>query len=90
MPKPVPTEDVLTRRLDEERVLVHVGTGRIYSLNDTGARYWELLAEGRDREEIETVLREEFVVDRKTLRRELDRLEAELVDAGLLEVSEGA
>lgn len=87
MPKLAPTGDVLTRRLDDERVLVHVGTGRIYSLNDTGARFWELLAQGCDREEIETALREEFTVDRETLRRELDRLETELVDAGLLETS---
>jgi hypothetical protein len=38
-----PEDDVVSRRLEDEVVLVHLRTNRIYKLNETGARLWELL-----------------------------------------------
>jgi hypothetical protein len=35
-----PNRDVVARRLKDEIVLVHLRTNRIYSLNRTGARFW--------------------------------------------------
>jgi hypothetical protein len=42
--------------VDEEAVLVNLKTNRIYSLNPTGARLWELISVGNDREAAEAAL----------------------------------
>ena len=50
---PLPNPDVVSRRLGDDTVLVHLKTNRIFALNPTGARFWELLLEGMNRGEIE-------------------------------------
>ena len=67
-----PSEEVVARRLDEETVLVHLGTNRIFTLNATAARLWELLQEGHDCETIERRMRAEFDVDGAELAREIE------------------
>lgn len=58
--------------------MVHLRTNRIYSLNETGARLWELLEAGHDRERIERQMLEEFDVEAADLRREIAELLAML------------
>jgi len=70
--------DVLFRRLDDEMVLVHMKTNEIYALNPTGARFWELFAEGLPRERIEERLLAEFEVEHAQLTAEIDALLADL------------
>jgi hypothetical protein len=79
-----PNPNVVSRRLDDEVVLVHLHTNRIFALNETGARFWELLQSGLDRTEIERELRGEFEVDASTLAREVDALLRALVDEDLV------
>src|SRR5215510_5014894 len=43
---PRPNPDVIAKRLDDAAVLVHLGTNRIFELNGTGMRVWELLGQG--------------------------------------------
>jgi len=83
LPKPHPR--VLSRRLGDEVVLVHLDTNQIYALNETGARFWELLAETRDRDAAEATLRAEFDVSPDELSAEVDRLLGELVRLGLVQ-----
>jgi len=66
-------------------VLVHLRTNRIYSLNRTGARFWELLAEGNDRQTIEQRLLDEFDIDGGQVTAEIDGMLTRLADAGLVE-----
>lgn len=82
-----PSSDVISRRVDEEIVLVNLKTNRIYSLNPTGTRLWELLEGGMQRSEIEARLVEEFAVDRSALKTEIDSLVASLIEAELVEIS---
>lgn len=82
LPRPVP--DVVYRELGEESVLVHLGTSRIYSLNETGARLWVLIGLGWERDRIEEQLVSEFDVDRDVVRAEVDALLAALADEGLV------
>jgi hypothetical protein len=82
LPRPIP--DVAYRELEGEMVLVHLGTNRIYSLNETGARFWELLASGSERAEIERQLLDEFVIGPEELRAEVDSMLAALAEAGLV------
>jgi hypothetical protein len=76
--------EVVARRLEDEVVLVHLGTNRIYSLNATGGRYWELLEEGLGHEIIVRRLQDEFEVDKQTLEREIASITADLRRAGLV------
>jgi len=80
-----PNPDVAWRRVEREAVLVNLKTSRIYTLNPTGARLWELLGEGRDATDIEATLLGEFDVAAAELRCEVDRLLGELAEAGLIE-----
>jgi Coenzyme PQQ synthesis protein D (PqqD) len=80
-----PSPDVVHRRLGDEMVLVHLQTNEIFALNETGARFWELLAAGRSRAEIESTLTAEFDVTRVDLRREIDALLTELSRKSLVQ-----
>ena len=71
---PVPSPDVASRRLGDEVVLVHLKTNRIFSLSPTGARFWELLSDGRTRPEIEAELLDEYDVSREEVSAEIDSL----------------
>ena len=79
-----PHADVVWRRLDDDVVLVQLRTNRIYSLNTTAARAWELLSAGADRSEIERTLLNEFEVDPGDLCSSLDELLQRLSEADLV------
>ena len=78
---------VVSSRLGEAGVLVHLQTNRIFEVNATGLRIWELAGEGRALGEIEATLRGEFDVEPARLRTELMELVAELAREGLIEGS---
>jgi hypothetical protein len=80
-----PTADAVAKRVGNEVVLVQLRTNRIYTLNRTGARLWELLGEGHDLERARARMLREFDVDQDQLRDEADALIDELVARGLLE-----
>ena len=73
-----PNNDVISRQVGDERVLVHLQSNEMYSLNATGARAWELLSEGHDEESIAATLSDEYDVDRGEAQRELEELLDEL------------
>jgi hypothetical protein len=81
---PRPIEDVIYRELNGEFVLVHLGTDRIYALNETGSRFWELLAAGANRASIRQQMLDEFAVEPAALDEEIDALLTELAGAGLV------
>ena len=47
-----PNPEVIAKRLDQTTVLVDISTGRIFELNETGTRIWELLGQGLNMEQI--------------------------------------
>jgi hypothetical protein len=71
---PGPNPDVVSRRLGDEVVLVHLRTNRIFSLTPTGARFWELLSDGKSRTEIEAALLQEYEVTPEAVSTEIDSL----------------
>jgi hypothetical protein len=83
-PLPRPAPDVVFRDLGDETVLVNLRSNAIFSLNATGSRFWTLLAADRDRDRIERQLMEEFDVDVRVLRQEIDELLAALAAKGLV------
>lgn len=75
---PVVNPDVAHQRVEDEVVLVHLKTNQIFALNETGARFWELLCAGSSRPEIEAAMLAEFEVEPQTLAAEIDGLLAAL------------
>ena len=79
---------VVSSRLGDAGVLVHLQTNRIFEVNATGLRIWELAADGRTLAEIREVLQEEFDVQPDRLRDELLALVTELTREGLIDGDE--
>jgi coenzyme PQQ synthesis protein D (PqqD) len=82
---PQPNPSVVFKLLEQEAVLVHLETNRIFTLTETGARFWQLLAEGRDRPAIEQELLREYDVAEPELVAEIDSLLRELAAEGLVD-----
>lgn len=78
-------EDVLSRELDGEAVLLDLRSGRYFGLNATGARTWALMKEGLERAEIAARIVEEFEVDLERARLDVDRFVDGLLDRGLID-----
>ena len=76
--------DVVYNRLGDQGVLVHMRTNQIYELNWTGARFWELISAGHNREEIQQIMLQEFDVDEADLTAEIDTTLASLKNEGLV------
>jgi hypothetical protein len=81
----VPHPSVVSRRVNDEIVLVHLDTNRIYSLNATAAEFWELLVSGSDRAEAEAQLAATFDVEPAELAREVDSCIKQLLDERLVQ-----
>ena len=86
MTLPRPHEDVVSERVGDDLVLVHLGTNEIFALNPTGARFWELLVEGESREKIVERITAEYEVGRDELSAEIDAMVAELVQQKMVRV----
>lgn len=86
--KPVKVrDDVVSRVLDGEAVLLDLASGSYFGLNEVGTVVWEeLRTHGQIRKAIDKVL-EEFDVDRETAERDVAELVQELLDKKLLVTS---
>jgi hypothetical protein len=76
---------VVSSRLGDAGVLVHLRTNKIFELNATGLRIWELLGEGESLENVERRLCDEFNAEPTRLRSELVALLNALHHEGLVE-----
>ncbi|HEY3106521.1 MAG TPA: PqqD family protein [Gaiellaceae bacterium] len=85
-----PDADVVAQRLGDEIVMVHLRTNQIFVLNRTGARFWELLADGSDLEDAKAKLLAEFDVAEERLEQELEEFIALLSKEKLIDVDESA
>lgn len=67
-----PHPQAVVQRLGDSMVLVHMETDRIFELNLTATRLWELLSEGQSHSAIKFRLLNEFDVDEDVLKDEID------------------
>lgn len=84
-----PSAEVVSSRLGDAGVLVHLQTNRIFELNSTGLRIWELLGEGRRLDDIERILQHEFDGDHERLRSDMLNLIGALAREGLVSDDDG-
>jgi hypothetical protein len=80
-----PSPDVIAKRLDQSAVLVDISTNRVFELNETGIRIWELLSQGTTVDAIAHQLIAEFDVEQLQATREVNALISRLESEGLLE-----
>jgi hypothetical protein len=80
-----PTSDAVSNCIGGETVLIHMRTSRIFKLNRTTSRLWELLVAGRDQNTIRRTMSEDFGVSEIELTSELQRILALLQQEGLIE-----
>ena len=76
---------VVSSRLGDVGVLVHLQTNRIFEVNATGLRIWELAGQGRTLGQISDALQREFTVEPERLRTDLLALVAELAREGMVD-----
>jgi hypothetical protein len=79
-----PNPDVIAKRLDQTSVLVHIPTNRIFELNETGSRVWEMIGESLNADQIVRRLTDEFEVEEAQAAKEVTELLTRLRDEGLL------
>ena len=77
--------DVVSNRLGEGGVVVNLRTNRIFELNPTGMRAWELMAECHRMQDIARRLQDEFAGDPDLVFAELQQLVADLAREGLID-----
>ena len=72
------TPDTVAERLGDELVLIHMKTDRMFLLNGTGARVWELLSTGHEVAEIQRRVLQEFEATEAELATDIHDLIASL------------
>ncbi len=81
-------DSVMKTTVDNEIVLLDKATGMYYGLNETASRMLELALEHRKRDEILSIIQEEFDVDMPTIESDFDALLENLINKGLALESE--
>jgi hypothetical protein len=79
--------DVILQVIDREALILKLDDEVAFSLNETGARIGQLIAEGRGLDELVDILASEYATPRSELDREVRGLVKTLLGKGLLVVS---
>lgn len=82
--------EVLSRILDGEAVILHLGSGTYFGMNEVGSRAWERLQSGTTFGALLSSLLSEFEVSEEELRRDLTVFVDDLVLQNLIRVNDRA
>jgi len=83
-----PDPDVLARRIDDKLVLVHLRTDRLYEMNPTATRIWELIGAGHDAAQIQAQIMREFHGPAATIAAEVKGALASMQEENLVSVDD--
>jgi hypothetical protein len=84
-----PDPDVVVTELDDnETVLLHMGTKKYYTLNETGSRIWQLLSEGHTIGEACETMRNVYDILSSAVQKSILNLIRELIAENLMRVVE--
>jgi hypothetical protein len=81
------SEDVLSRDLEGEAVILNLESGTYFGLDKVGTRIWSLLQKNGSLRRVFEAAQDEYDVDPEMLERDLLRLVQELRAKGLLSIS---
>lgn len=76
--------DVINETIENEAIILHLGTGRYYSARGCGAQAWSWLSEAVPVSRVVELLASSYDADRSVIAAELDKFIAELRAEGLL------
>jgi hypothetical protein len=79
-----PSPRVLFQEVHGEMVLLDLESEHYFGLNEVGARFWQLLAQGLGTAEIVDRLLQEYEVERSALNDDLAALQHQLLSRGLI------
>lgn len=79
-------KDVVFREVEQEMVLLNLGTGSYYGLDPVGSRMWDLLAEKKNIREVLEIMLQEYEATTEDLQRDILHLVQELKTRGLVQV----
>jgi hypothetical protein len=82
-----PAPQTAWRRVDGEVVVLKLDTRAYYSINETGARIWELLAEGLPSGKVCEALAGEYGLAPEPARRDVEEFTRGLLRLGLIEAA---
>ncbi len=79
---------VLAQELEGKMVFLNLQNEQYFSVDEVGARMWQLLSEYGDTEQVLAALLSEYDVERSVLASDLNALIARLSEAGLIIVGD--
>ena len=82
------SENQVSCSLQGEAVILNYQSGVYYGLNPVGARIWELIQESKTASEVHQDILGEYEVDSDRCWNDLQRILAELQQAGLIELEQ--
>lgn len=78
------SEEVLFREIDGEAVLLELGTGVYFGLNEAGTRIWTLLQQDGSLRKVFEAMQTQYEVPAERLERDLLELVNQLLAKGLV------
>jgi len=82
-------EGVFSQTIGEETVLLDMNGEEYFGLNEVGTIIWKLLQDQNSIREIHQQLIKQFNHDPEAIRNDIEKLLADLMDAGLVEEYSG-
>ena len=79
--------NAVARQVGDETVILHLGSGTYFGLDAVGARFWQLMGEGKSFGEICDVVLDEYEVSREDLERDVAVLIKDLLAQDLISTS---
>ena len=79
-----PTDDITWRNVDEEIVVIKLGTGEYFTFNDLGREIWLFLTEGHSISEIIQKIVDTYEVDKDQALADVENFTSGLLHNGLL------
>ena len=83
-----PATEVLVSRLGEEMVMLDLTSERYFGLDSVGTAFWEALTTAPSSDAAVDTLLGLYDVDRETLEQDISRIIAQLMEKGLLQLSD--
>lgn len=79
-----PADDVLFQEIQGEGVLLNVASGVYLGLDQVGTRFWQLITDSQNLDEVVGVMLDEYEVSRERLERDLLALASRMLSEGLV------
>ncbi len=77
-------DDVTSRAIGDEEVVLNLENGFYYSLNEVGRGVWQLMNDGKTLGEIVKTLKETYQIPEARLEKDIDEIVQDLEKEGLI------